>query len=272
MNQAILIKTIRDSAPAFVLSALGMTGFVILFGWAMVNMGDELLVFLRQFQFVRKLFEASLGIRLDGPPSITIMFAVSYTHVVVLTIAWAFVIATVTRISVGEVERGTADLLLTLPLSRWQVCTSASGAWIGYTILLSFCPWLGVFLSSRLFAVNDELQLARFLIPVANFVAINCAVGGLTTLAAAAFHRRGHAIVAVVAVALISSTLNFLEPFIAAFQQINFLSLLHYYRPVDVVRTGELPITHLATLAGVGFVSWIAGTVWFCRKDIPASN
>jgi hypothetical protein len=94
----------------------------------------------------------------------------------------------------------------------------------------------------------------------------------LTTLAAAAFHRRGHAIVAVVAVALISSTLNFLEPFITPIQQINFLSLLHYYRPVDVVRTGQWPITHLATLAVVGLVSWIAGTAWFCRKDIPASN
>jgi hypothetical protein len=69
INPAIFRKTLHDSAGLTAAAAVGIIGFVILFVWSMLNLGDEVLSFASRFSFLRKVFEAGFGIKVGrlGP-------------------------------------------------------------------------------------------------------------------------------------------------------------------------------------------------------------
>ena len=149
MTLAIIRKTARDSSAVFALVCCGIVAFVVLFVWAMQNMGRELMDFLSRFPFLQQIFEMGFGIDISGEVSLDIMYAVSFTHLVVLILSWAFLLATITRVTVGEFERGTADLLLTLPVTRIGVYFSTSLVWIAGAGLVSACPLFGIWLGDK---------------------------------------------------------------------------------------------------------------------------
>ena len=137
INHAIFWKTFRDSASLLIAAAVGVILFTMLFVWSMLDMGTELMRFVSQFEFLKKIFEVGFGINVSGEVSLRILFAVCFTHGVILTLSFAVIIANATRVIVGEVERGTADLLLTLPVNRLprvfptgiQFLLLANGCW-----------------------------------------------------------------------------------------------------------------------------------------------
>ena len=62
INWAIFWKTARDSASLILAASLGIVAFVVLFVWAMLDMGEQLMAFLSQFAFLRQIFEFGFGI------------------------------------------------------------------------------------------------------------------------------------------------------------------------------------------------------------------
>jgi ABC-2 type transport system permease protein len=271
IHPAILRKTVNDSATLLIAASFGMIGFVILFVWAMLNLGDQVLEFASRFAVLRKVLTAGLGIRLDGEVSINILFAVSFTHAVVLALAWAVIIACSTRVTVGEIERGTADLLLSLPVTRNEIYVSTSLAWILSSGILACCPIVGIWIGSLIFDTPEEVIVTRHFKPALNFLCLLLAVGGISSFAASCANRRGSAAAIVVALVLVSSVLNFVEPFIESIRPLRVLSLLHYFRPVDVVRSGTWPWASMAVLLIIAIGSWLGGLLVFRRRDIPVA-
>ncbi len=260
-----------DSLWTAIFSCLGTIAFVILIGVAMVNIGDELLKFVAKLPFLKNIFEVSFGISVSGEVSLNILFAVCFTHLVTLMLAWATIVATVTRTSVGEVERGTADLLFSLPLTRWRILVSVTVVWVLIAAVIALCPLIGVFIGSRIYARQETIEFARFGLVTANLFALHLAIGGIATLVSSLTLRRGQAIAIIMAIALVSVALNFVEPFIKAVERIRFLGLLYYFRPADIVRTGEFSGVKVGVLLALAFVTWLIGTIVFCRKDIPVA-
>ena len=111
------------------------------------------------------------------------------------------------------------------------------------------------------------------------------AIGGLATLAGCIFDRRGLAISVIIAVVFVSMVINFVDPFLGprddaaalvanarnghTINGINFVSLLSYYRPVDVVRHGEWPLRNMAVLLSIGLATWTVGLLLYRWKDVP---
>jgi ABC-2 type transport system permease protein len=271
INWAIFWKTARDSASLILAASLGIAAFVVLFVWAMIDMGEQLLEFLRQIPFIRQIFEFGFGIDISGEVSITILLAVCFTHGVVLMLSWAVVIATTSRVTAGEIERGTADLLLTLPVTRSEVYFSATLVWVIASMVLAICPLIGLWIGISIFETEEEVLISRFVKPAFNFFFLLLAIGGISSLISSCIDRRGLAVATVVGVLLVSVVLNFIEPFIPAIEQIRFLGLLNYFRPVDVVRLGEWPIMEMGVLIALAVVSWTIGLIVFHRKDIPTA-
>ncbi len=271
INPAIFWKTTRDSASLLAATSLGMIGFVVLFVWAMLDMGEELMNFLSKFGFLKKMFEFSFGIDVSKEVSITVLLAVCFTHGVVLMLSWAVVIATTSRVTAGEIERGTADLLLTLPVKRSEVYVSTTLFWVLASLVLAACPLVGLWIGLHLMETKEVILISRFVKPAVNFFCLLLSIGGISSLVASCINRRGLAIATVVGLLLLSVVLNFVEPFISSFEKIRFLGLLNYFRPVDVVRLGAWPVTEMTVLLGLGIVCWAVGLVVFDRKDIPTA-
>lgn len=270
MNRTIFLKTLRDSAWLISICSAGIVSFVVIFVWAMLDMGPELLNFVSKFEFLRKIFSA-LGLQLDGDISVNTLFSVCFTHAMVLLLSWSVIIATSTRSIVGEIEQGTADLLLTLPVTRPQVYFSTSLVWMFCSAGIAVCPIIGVAVGTMIFETEEVVQLRRYIAPAINFAALLFAVGGLSSLASCLVERRGHAIAMIVGLGVFSMMLTFIEPFLKPIERFRFMGLLNYFRPVDVVRTGEFPTLNISILLLIGLSAWLAGLWIYCKKDVPTA-
>lgn len=272
MNRALVVKTMRDAAALL----LVLTASILVFELAAARMLVEAaadLEYLRMWlerPLVQFLVRVAFGGELKGDLTSTLMATFALGHPLLWALSWTFLLTLATGVIVGEVGRGTADLLLTLPLSRRTIYTSVTLVCGAGTLVISFAPLLGLWLGERLFPPRQPLEFARLWPLSVNLLALNLGILGLTLLISSVVSRRGQAIAVVLACLLASDLINILAPFLAAVRRFAFLGFLHYYRPLPVVRSGQLPWSDLATLLGVTLVAWLLGLWYFSRRDIPA--
>ncbi len=169
---------------------------------------------------------------------------------------------------VGEIDRGTVDLTLTLPVTRWGILRARRpcGSWPESSCSPPDLPgneWGGSFVDRAM-----RPETSRLLIVVANLFCLYLAVGGLSWLVSAMSNRRGPALIVVFVLLLASFLLNFLSQFWSVAERISFLGLLDYYRPIYVLRDGTVPWSDMGVLLGAGAVLWIAAGVVFSRRDV----
>jgi ABC-2 type transport system permease protein len=231
----------------------------------------EIEYFWLQRPFMRRLIGMLVGAEISGDVMMSAAFvAVGFIHPVMLALSWGFLLATCSRVIVGEIERGTADLLLTLPVSRAAVYTSVSAVWMLTGLPICFSALLGSWIGKTLFPLEDPVNYGRLAIVTVNLYAMYLAVGSATLFASSVASRRGPAISCVLAVLLASFLLNFLAQFWSAAQPCRFFGILEYYRPLEIVLSGDWPVRNLGVLLALGLVLWLAGLWRFARRDIPA--
>jgi len=185
-----------------------------------------------------------------------------------VTILWAHGIMTCTRLPAGEVDRGTIDALLGLPVSRTRLY-----------VLDTLMPFLGgVFIV--LMGVAGSMIASRFVVPDERFptadvhmIAVNLfaeyvLVAGASCFVSSLSNRRSRAVGVVFAFLLISYVMHFLTPFWAFAKTFASVNLLSYYQPMTMLRDGTWPIGDIAVLFGVGMAMWLAGAIVFARRDI----
>jgi ABC-type transport system involved in multi-copper enzyme maturation permease subunit len=271
VSRALVLKSFRDYRMLIAAACIVVALFEILFVLAMKNVAPEMFALLRRFGFLQRLFRALIGFDLSAGASPTTLVVLSLLHPFLSTVTWAALVTIGTRLPAGEIERGTADLLLSLPVTRASVYVSASAVWFLTGLLLAAATWTGVALGAVLVPFAEPVELTRIGMANTNQTALLLAIGGTTALVSCLVNRRGSAIAIVVALLLASFLINFLAAFLPIVETIEFLGFLHYYRPVDIVREGRWPVRDLCVLGGVAVVTWTAGLFIFRRKDIPVA-
>lgn len=271
MNTALLRKTARDALLLFVLTAAGVLLFEILFVLVISSVSVELFETLAEnLPLIRNLILALANIDIAGGVAVSSMAAFGLGHPFVFVFCFGFLITVCTRATVGEIDRGTADLLLTLPISRTAIFGHATAVWAAGAAVLSVSAWSGVTLGAWLFEVQG--LSAGLLAPAAvNLFALLLAVGCSTMLVSSLVDRRGVAVGWIIGLLLFSLILNFVAAFISAAKPLSALGFLHYYRPVDVVRLRVWPIGNIAVLLGAAIACWIGGWWRFRTRDVPAT-
>lgn len=271
MNIALLRKTFRDSRWLLLACALGALGFEILWVLVISEFADDLLQLWRRLEFLRHLLRALLSVDIAEDVSVTSLLAMGLVHPMLLVLNWAFAITTCTRVSVGEIDRGTADLLLSLPITRTGIYVTTSLVWIGGGLLIAAGAWLGLAIGQSFLNLPEPVNLWRILIAVVNLYALYLASAAMALLTATFVDRRGVAVAIALTVLLVSFLVNFLEVFLPFVRGISFLGFLYYYRPVEVVRDAHWPIVPLVVLTSAAAVCWLIGWRRFARRDIPAT-
>ena len=79
---------------------------------------------------VKPLLTALLGVDPGDQVSAQLSQAFLWVHPTVLTLLWAHEVMYCSRMPAGEIDRGTADFLLCLPVSRFKVFTSETIGWL----------------------------------------------------------------------------------------------------------------------------------------------
>ncbi len=268
MNRGLLIRAFRESWPATLLLGLVLMAVEAALAFVLPRFGSQLAEQWLQLDFVRGIVQAMLGTEIAGRVGPQIFQSVAWVHPVVLALTWAHALVSCTRVPAGEVDRGTADVLLGLPVSRWEVFFSETLVWLVCGASILAAALAGNLLGAQGLLREDRPQLSRLFVVLTNLFCLYAAVGGLTWLVSSFSDRRGRAMTSVFLVLLALFLLNYLAQFWGPLEKIAFLSPLHYHRPVTVLGSGVWPWRDMGVLLASGGVMWLAAGAVFARRDL----
>ncbi|MEX2307665.1 MAG: ABC transporter permease subunit [Pirellulales bacterium] len=225
-------------------------------------------VALEQIPLARFMISGLLGNQLGDEITARTMQAFIWVHPVPLALVWAHEITLCTRMPAAEIDRGTIDVLLSLPISRRAVYACESIVWLVSGLFVLFMGILGHLVAAP--AMPDELRpdLPRTMLVLANLYCLYIAVGGIAFLASSLSNRRGRAIAVVFAFLLASFLLNFIANFWQPARHIAFLGILHYYNPAQILQHGNPPTRDITVLLAVGTLTWLLGGEVLTRRSI----
>lgn len=276
MSLAVVRQCWRDSRLVWLLVLIGILVFEVMFLRAIREFGDDVRAQLLRLPFIRRFIRTLVGADMGDDFTATTLMTIGFVHPVVLTLTWGLLVTHSSRVLAGEVDRGTADMTLSLPISRARYYTGVSFALLLMGLPIFFAPLFGIAIGERIFPLSEPVDLSRLAIISVNFAALFVGIGGLAMMTSAMSDSRGRAIGVVVGVLLASMLVNYLVPFFEEakldfIHYAKYVGVLQYYQPLQVLREGRLPLDDVGVLVAMGLGCWAFGLWRFCRRDIPAA-
>ena len=184
--RGLLTKTLYEVWLPTLLYGLGLFVVKMILTYILPQIHEALGEVLHRLPFARTFLTILLGNTLGAEISARSMQAFLYVHPVVLALVWAHAVTLCTRMPAAEIDRGTIDVLLSLPVSRRAVYACESIVWI---VSGAFVLMMG--LAGHLVAaprMPDELrpELPRIVFVLVNLYCVYIAVGGIAFLVSCA--------------------------------------------------------------------------------------
>lgn len=268
---AFVRRALGDAAPLVLLVTAATVGLEMLILRAIKELPVEAVSLWLDRPLFSRLVQMLLGAELTSGLTPTSLATIGLAHPLLYTLSWVLVLTLCTRYTTSDIETGCADLLLTLPVTRAGVYGGATVVWVLAGIPVSVAAVLGIRLAEGLLPLWEPIEHGRLALVGVNFYALYVAIGGAASLVGSLVTRRGHAIGIVLAGLLGSFLLNFVATIWPAAERVAAIGVLHYYKPLPIVRSGELPIHNIAILVLGGVLAWILGLWRFGRRDVAAS-
>lgn len=274
INLGLFLRAIREIAwPTLVLGGLvgticGMLSYFLPRVQARFMQRGFIPPALKQFR------DALFGFDAGDAGVADVAFALAWSHPVIVAVLSAQAIMVCTRILAAEVERGTIDVLLALPASRWRLFCSETAAWLVSAAILLGCLFLGSFVGARFIDPEFRPNWARLAMVLANLSLVYAFIATSSMLAAVLTDRRGRAVIGVIILTVSSVLINFLytlDPSLEFTKRLRFLSVLDYYRPIKILLSGDWPVRDMLWLAAGSLALWLAAGIVLSRRDVTTT-
>lgn len=266
MNRGLIEKSYRQSLGATLLFGLGLLLLEVLLAYVYPTFRDEIHDVILKMEIVRKFVAGLVGTQVADRMGPELLDALPWIHPLLLAVVWAHGITLGTRVPAGEIDRGTIDLLLGLPVSRWDLLTSEGIVLAVSGAAVIFMGVIGNIIGGAI--AGSTVDLGKLAVVLLNLYILYLAVAGVTFLISSASNRRGRAVGGALSFVLASFLLDFLAEFWDPAQRLVFSSIMSYYEPLVIIREGSWPVADLLVLASVGGVAWTLGGVIFSRRDV----
>lgn len=268
MNAGLVAKSFREVRGSLLAFAIGL-GVVegllsFVFPTLLASYGAQIL----QMPFVQQIIAALLGASAGDGLSAAMIGSFAWVHPIVLAVLWIAAITLGTRLPAGEIDRGTIDILLGLPASRASFLACDSLVTLSVGMIMALSAAAGNVLGNRLADPHAQISLNLTAATALNLFAVYVAVLGLTYLVSACSASRGRAVGVVAAIVLASFFLNFLAQYWPPARRLGWLSMLEYFRPLQIIQTQAWPVRNILILVIFGAGGWFAALFVFGRRDI----
>ncbi|MBU4533486.1 MAG: ABC transporter permease subunit [Eubacteriales bacterium] len=188
------------------------------------------------------------------------------SHPLILVLFAAFIISSATQAVAGEIDRRTADLILSRPVSRTYVLASHLAVTLIGLFLLALATWLGVVLGAFLGLIEPDL--GRLALASLGLFALFFAVAGyayaISALTSDTARSNGLA-------AGLTSLFFFMHFIGNLWDRAEFLlpfTIFTYYTPGVTLEGIASPAENLIILFTVGLVLLAASFTFLNRRDI----
>ncbi len=261
-------KAAREMGLATLLISLGLCAFHVAIAFVLPFFATEMIEQFLQVNFIQQIISAFLGVDPGaelGPGLINVM---EWAHPLVLVLISAYAIMAGTRTPAGEVDRGTIDVLLGLPIRRFTAYSAEAIVWSAGGLFLVGLGLVGHVIGREIAEQEYGYGATSLLLVNANLYCLFLAIAGIASFFSTLCDRRGRAVGLSVAVLLTSFFISSFSSFHVVMKQISVISVMNYYRPFRVLQGNVPPLTDIVVLFAVGTVFWIIGGIIFTRRDI----
>ena len=248
--------------------SLGLAAIMSILTWVLPTILGDIDKFFDAVPLFKPLIAALLGVNPNSQFSAEMTQAFLWVHPTVLATIWGHEVMYCTRIPAGEIDRGTVDFLLGLPVSRWKLYLTETFGWLASGLIIICAGIIGHTCVAQQFASEMQPTPAKTLMILCNLFSMYIAVGSIAFLISSMSDRRNRAIGIVFGILLVSFLLNFLAQFWQPAKPWAKLSVLEYYRPAIVIQSGDFPTVNIGILLGIGFVCWTAAGITLSRRSI----
>jgi ABC-type transport system involved in multi-copper enzyme maturation permease subunit len=268
MMRGLLAKSWRETRLMTFVFAGFLFAFQVLLAFVTMRFfGDELEAWLES-GFVRTMMNAMLGADVAEQFGPEALVSIAWVHPMTLYILFAHGMIAGTRLPVGEVERGTIDLLLGLPVRRAAAFGAEAVIGLSSAMVLCIASGLGHVAGHGL-SGGEHLRMALNAGPVlVNLLAVYATVAALSCLFSTLTDRRWYALGIVFLVVEAWMLIAYVAPFWMPARYAAYGSIMHYYRPLEVIRDGHWPVWDILVLFVFAAVLWAIAARIFQRRDL----
>lgn len=218
-----------------------------------------------------KIFKAMVGEDLFQMITPTALNAFAYGHPITLVVIMAFVVVIVTDVIVGQIDRGTIDLILATPLTRLKMMTTIILVSLVGGALLVAAMLAGTGLGLHYTQLVTPVKFSSIVICAINVYVLYVCVLGCAVFISSLSSIRSWAVGWAIGISLASYLLHFLAEWWSLAAKISFIGPLKYFHPVRIAATGQWPSRDLAVLGAAGAVLMVTATIIFCRRNITTT-
>ncbi len=271
MNVGLIRKTFYETWAGTLCFAAGVFAFQILLAIILPQFQDGLGEIIEHLKFVQYIVAALLGTEVSAQMGPQAFSAMPWVHPAVLALTWAHGIMFCTRVPVSETEQGTMDVLLSLPVRRSSVLMSDTVVWIVWGCVISGFALIGNVCGGFFSESDAPVEILPRVGVAANLLCVYLCVGAVARAFSSICERRSRAIGGAFAVVVASFVLQTLSMFNENLSSLSFLSLMEYYRPLQILGGDGWAIGDMVVLLGASGVLWGASVLVFLRRDIRTS-
>ena len=196
------------------------------------------------------------------------LIAIGYQEPLVLLLYMLFAVGVPTALLVGEIQKGTMELILSRQTTKTQVYICAGLITVIGMFALVAVMFLGTVVSTNLFDFEQQVPLFKFFKLAINGGILASTAGGITLLAAACF-RRGMAVSITVAYLVVNYFIMIITQWWPRMKWLDPFTIFNYVDGEKIFVEPGWPVGDMAVLISILVISTIAGGVIWSRRDLP---
>lgn len=194
------------------------------------------------------------------------LITLGYSHPMVYTLYFIFIISLFTREVSAAVEKGTLELTLSHPLSRASYLLTLGAFFSAGLLFLCLCMFGGAAFSFWLFSIDISRTV---IVPViVNIFGLAFCFGGLVSLICVSSGTMSRAMGWSIGISIGLYLLEFIGRSVKVLSVFSPVNPIHYYRPQPILSSGAYPWWDILLLAAGGLVFFTASFYIFRRRDI----
>ncbi len=165
----------------------------------------------------------------------------------------------------GEEERGTLELLLSSPISRWRVALEKFGTLVLGTLVLTIVLFVGLWISAT--AIDMDIAVDKLAQASVSLALLAVAFGAMALAIGAVTGRRGAAMGATTGLAVAAYLIDALAPLAGFLDTLRPISPFKYYSSAVPLLNGLDPL-HAGVLLGITAAFVVVAVVGIERRDL----